>query len=70
MMSQKGASRSKRCSPVVTTALGLQAGLHGAVDGGLGPLDGGLGEGAHHLHDGLLGPVEVAPQLGLHHPWV
>lgn len=52
-------------APVVSTALRLQSRLHGAVDGGLGPLDGALGEGADDLHDKLLGAAQVTPQVCL-----
>lgn len=53
--------------PVISSTLVVQLGLHSAVDSGLGPLNGGLGEGAEDLDCYLHRLAEVPKQLGLHH---
>lgn len=52
------------CSaPVISSALDVQLWLHSAVDGGLGPLNGGLCEGAEDLDCDLHRLAEVPKQL-------
>lgn len=56
------------CSvPVISSTLVVQLGLHSAVDGGLGSLNSGLGEGAEDLDCYLHRLAEVPKQLWPHH---